>query len=50
MKSWVKTKISFALIRSMLIYLSVSRFIKSSAMAINNNKVHENLTNNQGEH
>ena len=34
--SWVRTQISFALIRSMSICLRGSRLIKSSAMAINN--------------
>ena len=33
--SWVRTKIGFALIRSMLICLCGSRSIKSSTMAIN---------------
>ena len=42
--SWVRTKISFALIRSMLICLRGSRSIKSSTIAINNIDMQENLT------
>ena len=39
--SWVRTKISFALIRSMLISLRGSRLIKSRTMAINDIDVQE---------
>ena len=46
--SWVKTKISFGLIRSMLICLRGSRSMKSSTMAINNIDVQENLTKVKG--
>ena len=42
--SWVRTKISFALIRSMLISLRGSRLIKSRTMAINDIYVQEILT------
>ena len=49
-KSWVRTKISFALIRSMLICLRGSCSIKSSTMAINDIDVQEILTKNQREH
>ena len=49
-KSWVRTKISFALIRSTLICLRGSRSIKSSTMAINDIDVQEILTKNQREH
>ena len=48
--SWVRTKISFAFIRSMLICLRGLRSIKSSTMAINDIDVQEILTKNQGEH
>ena len=47
---WVKTKISFALIRSMLICLRGSPSIKSSTMATSNIDVQENLIKNQREH
>ena len=47
--SWVRTKIGFALIRSMLVCLRGSRSIKSSTMAINDIDVQENLTKNQRE-
>ena len=47
--SWVRTKISFTLIRSMLICLRGSRSIKSSTMAINDIEVQEILTKNQME-
>ena len=49
-KSWVRTKISFVLIRLMLICLRGSRSIKSSTMAINDIDVQEILTKNQREH
>ena len=48
--SWVRTKLSFALIRSMLICLRDSRSIKSSTIAINDIDLQENLTKNQREH
>ena len=44
--SWVRTKINFALIKLVLICLCVSHTIKSSAMAINDIDMQENLTKN----
>ena len=41
--SWVRKKISFALIRSMLICLRGSRSIKTSTMAIKHIEAQENL-------
>ena len=50
----MRTKISFNLIRSMLIYLRGSRSIKSlndqSSMALNDIDVQENLSKNKREH
>ena len=48
--SWVRTKISCALIRSMMIFLRSSRSIKSIIMATNDIDVQVNLTKNQSEH
>ena len=46
--SWVRTKLSFALTRLMLICLHGSRSIKSSAMAINDTDMQENLPKIKG--
>ena len=50
LRSWVRTKTSFTLIRSMLICVRGSRSIKSNTMTINDIDVQENLTNNQRKH
>ena len=50
MASWMGTKISFTLIRLMLICFRCSSLIKSSTMAISDIDVLENLNKNQREH
>ena len=50
MASWIGTKISFTLLRLMLICFRCSSLIKSSTMAISDIDVLENLNKNQREH
>ena len=47
MASWVRTKITLALIKSMLVRLRLSPSIKSITIAINETDVQENFIKNQ---
>ena len=47
MASWVRTKITLALIESMLVRLRLSPSIKSITIAINETDVQENFIKNQ---